>query len=150
RIAQNEERIADSVFRQQLIETVSSVVRLYWDLVSLVEDVRVKQQALALSQKLYEDNKSQVEVGTLAPLELKRAQAEVARSRQDLTNSQSLVLQQEVLIKNVLTRNGAADPVIREAHIIPLDHIEVPQQEAVQPVQDLLATAFDNRPDLAL
>ena len=51
----------------------------------------MKQQAVALAQKLYEDNQSQVEVGTLAPLELKRAQAEVARSRQDLTNSEGLV-----------------------------------------------------------
>src|SRR5205085_12567955 len=61
RIAKNEERISDYVFRQQLIETVSGVIRLYWDLVSLAEDVKVKQQALALAQKLYEDNKSQVE-----------------------------------------------------------------------------------------
>jgi outer membrane protein TolC len=148
RIARNEERIADSVFKQQLIETVSSVIRLYWDLVSLVEDVRVKQQALALAQKLYEDNKTQVEVGTLAPLELKRAQAEVARSRQDLTNSQSLVLQQELLIKNVLTRSGTEDQLLRGAHIVPLDTIEIPAQEQVEPVQDLLTRAIENRPDL--
>ena len=148
RIAHNDERIASSIFQQQLINTVSGVIRLYWDLVSLGADLSVKRGALQLAQKLFEDNKTQVDVGTLAPLELKRAQAEVARSRQDLTNSESLVLQQELLLKNVLTRNGGADDRIRESRIVPLDHIEVPTQEPVQPVQDLLVIAFDHRPDV--
>ena len=148
-IAKNNERIADNIFRQQLIDTVAGVIRLYWDLVSLTEDVKVKREELTAAQKLFEDNQSQVEVGTLAPLELKRAQAEVARSRQDLANSEGLVAQQELVIKNVVTRNGASDPRLREAHIIPLDHIEVPAQDQVEPVQDLLARAFENRPDIA-
>jgi outer membrane protein len=59
-----------------------------------------------------------------------------------------LVAQQELLIKNVLTRNGATDSRLREARIVPLDHIEVPAEEKIEPVQDLLARAFDNRPDV--
>ena len=149
RIGRNDERISDYVFRQQVIDTVAAVIRLYWDYETLVEDVHVKEQALAASQKLYEDNKSQVEIGTLAPLELKRAQAEVARSRQDLTNSQSLVLQQELVLKTVLTRTGNGDPHLESAHIVPLDKIEIPAQEKVQPVQDLLQEAISNRPDIA-
>lgn len=149
RIAQNDERISDYVFRQQLIDTVAAVIRLYWDYATLVEDVHVKEQALTASQRLYEDNKSQVEIGTLAPLELRRAQAEVARSRQDLTNSQSLVLQQELVLKNVLTRTGNADPRLQSAHIVALDKIVIPAQETVQPVQDLLSQALSNRPDVA-
>ncbi|MDQ2949385.1 MAG: TolC family protein [Acidobacteriota bacterium] len=149
RIAKNEERISDFIFRQQLLETVSGVIRLYWDLVSLEEDVKVKSQALGLSQKLYEDNKSQVEVGTLAPLELKRAQAEVARSRQDLTNSESLALQQELLLKNILTRSRVMDSALRAARIIPLDRIQIPANEQPQPVQDLVGQALNTRPDLA-
>jgi outer membrane protein len=149
RIAKNDQRIADYVFEQQLINTVAGVVRLYWDLVSLNEDVKVKRESLTLAQKLFEDNKSQVEVGTLAPLELKRAQAEVARSRQDLTNSETLLLQQELVIKNVLTRDGTGDQALRSARIVPLDRIEIPAQEATQPVQDLLAEAFRRRPDIA-
>jgi outer membrane protein TolC len=71
------------VFQQQVITTVSNVIALYWDLVSANEDVQVKRQALALNQKLYDDNKKQVEIGTLAPIEIIRAEAEVARSQQD-------------------------------------------------------------------
>ena len=148
-IARNNERIADNIFRQQLIDTVSGVIRLYWDLVSLNEDVKVKREALAAAEKLFEDNQSQVEVGTLAPLELKRAQAEVARARQDLSNSEGLVQQQEILIKNVLTRNGGTEARVREAHIVPLDHIQVPAQEQIEPVQDLIGRALESRPDIA-
>jgi outer membrane protein len=149
RVARNEEKISDQLFRQQLLETLSSVVRLYWDLVSLNEDVRVKQQALELAQKLYEDNQAQVEVGTLAPIEVKRAQAEVARSRQDLTNSTGLIQQQELILKNVLTRRGTLDPVVSSVRIVPSDTIVIPAQEPAQDVKSLLAIAYRNRPDLA-
>ncbi|MCU1261633.1 MAG: outer rane efflux protein [Bryobacterales bacterium] len=149
RVAKNEEKISDQLFRQQLLDTLSSVVRLYWDLVSLNEDVRVKRQALELAQKLYEDNKSQVEVGTLAPIEVKRAQAEVARSQEDLTNSTGLVLQQELILKNVLTRRGTVDPIVRSSRIIPSDTIQIPAQEPAQDVSSLLDVAYQNRPDLA-
>jgi outer membrane protein TolC len=149
RIAGNEEKIANLVFNQLVITTVSSVIRLYWDLVSLRADVRVKEQALATAQKLYDDNKQQVEVGTLAPLQLKQAAAEVARAKQDLINSQSLVDQQEIVLKNVLTRSGSSDPSLDSVHIVTLDHITVPQSDNLPPVSALVAEALRNRPDLA-
>jgi outer membrane protein len=148
RIARNNQRISDALFRQQVIATVSSVTRLYWDLVSLNQDVRVKREALRLSARLLENNRIQVEAGTLAPIEVKRAQAEVARSRQDLTNSESLLLQQELIVKNVLTRNGGRDPLIAPARVVPLSQIEVPAEDAVEPVQDMLNQASQSRPDL--
>ena len=149
RIAENTQKISDEVFKQQLIETLWAVARLYFDLVSLNEDVRVKQQALDAARKLYEDNKSQVEVGTLAPIEVKRAQAEVARTQEDLTNSVNLVLQQELILKNVLTRRGSKDPLIGSSRIIPLDAIEKPGETTPRDTQALVGLAFQNRPDLA-
>jgi outer membrane protein TolC len=149
RIAANEQRIADLVFNQQLINTVSSVIRLYWDLVSLRADVTVREQALATAQKLYQDNKQQVDVGTLAPLQLKQAAAEVARARQDLINSQSLVDQQEIVLKNVLTRSGSEDLSLENVRVIPLDHIEVPKNEEMPAADQLILEALRNRPDLA-
>lgn len=149
KIAGNEQQITNLVFNQQLINTISSVIRLYWDLVSLRADVTVKEQALATAQKLYDDNKQQVDIGTLAPLQLKQAAAEVARAKQDLINSQSLVDQQEIVLKNVVTRSGSEDPSLENVHIIPLDHIEVPKQEDIPPANDLILEAMRNRPDLA-
>ncbi len=148
RIAKNEQKISDGLFRQQLIDTLAAVERLYWDLVSLNEDVRVKQQAVALAQKLYEDNQTQVEVGTLAPIEVKRAQAQLALSRQDLINSSGLVAQQELVLKNVLTRRGNYDPLVASAHIIPSDVIQIPAQEPARDSQSLVQLAYQNRPDL--
>jgi outer membrane protein len=148
RIANNDVRMSDLVFRQQVIDTVAGIIRLYWDLVSLTQDVGVKQQSLALAQKLYDDNALQVKQGTMAPIELVRAQALVAASRQDLANAQGFAREQELIMKNVLTRRGTADPVIRDARIVPTTPIPEPGAGALPPLEELLETAFRNRPDL--
>jgi len=148
RIARNNRRVSDLAFRQQVISTVSAIVSAYWDLVSFNENVRVKQQALALAQKLYEDNKKQVEIGTLAPIEIVRAEAEVASSQQALVQAETQLLQQETLLKNALSRSGVASPIIAEARIVPTDRIFVPPSEPVTPVQDLMEMAMKTRPDV--
>ncbi|HBY63873.1 MAG TPA: transporter [Solibacterales bacterium] len=148
KIAKNDQRVADNIFKQQVIATVTSVINLYWDLVSFNEDLRVKRQALSVAQKFYEDQKKQVEIGTIAPIEIVRAEARVAQAQQDLTNSETSVLQQETIIKNVLSRTGVANPAIAEARIIPVDPLRIPEREPVEPVQDLVARAFENRPEI--
>ncbi len=85
RIAHINQQISRLLFYQQLISTVYGVSRLYYDLVSLNENVQVKRETLAAAQKLLEDNRAQVEMGTLAPLELTRAQSLVTSSQLDLT-----------------------------------------------------------------
>lgn len=148
RIAKNNLRVSDLVFKQQVISTVSTISNLYADLVSFNEDVKVRRQALGLNEKLYSDNKKQVEIGTLAPIEIVRAEAEVARSQQDLTQSETNVLQQETIIKNYLSRNGLMSPTISEARIIPTDRLRIPDVEAVSPIQDLVSMAIAARPEI--
>jgi len=148
RIAKNNRTLSDLIFQQQVIATVSSVAGLYWDLVSYNEDVKVRQQALRLAEKLYSDNKRQVEVGTLAPIEVVRAEAEIARSEQDLTIAETRVLQQETLLKNALSRTGVASPSLAEARIVPTDPISMPPTDPIEPVQDLIATALAKRPEM--
>jgi len=148
RIARNNMKVNDLLFKQQVMTTVSQIVAAYWDLVSFNENVKVKQQALDLSERLYSDNKKQVEIGTLAPIEIVRAEAEVASRQQDLVNAQTQVLQQETALKNALSRNGLMSPSVAEAHIIPTDVITVPERELAVPVQDLIAKALANRPEV--
>src|SRR5579872_417884 len=148
RIAKNEGKIANLLLRQQLIATVYGVVRLYTDLVALYEDVRVKEETLASAERLYSDTKAQVDEGTQAPVELTRANAQVFSVRQDLINSRGLLEEKEAVIKNVITRRTSNDPEILNAHIVPTGTIEVPAQDQLAPIQDLLAQAFANRPDL--
>jgi outer membrane protein TolC len=149
RIARNSQKVADLVFRQQVMDTVSGIARLYTDLVSLNEDVKVKQEALLLATRLYEDNKNQVEQGTQAPIELTRASAAVAVSRQALITAEGLVRQQELIVKTTLTRRGLANPQLLAAHIVPTDTLAVPERENVQALPDLVGEAIRNRPDLA-
>ena len=149
RIAKNDQRIADLVFRQQVIDTVAGIARLYTDLVSLNEDVKVKREALRLAQRLYEDNKHKVEQGEQAPIEVTRAQAQVASNQQGLISAEGLVQQQELIVKTAITRGGLANPAIRAAQIIPTDTVTVPETESVRPIDNLIAEALHGRPDLA-
>ena len=149
RIAKNDVRAADYVFRQQLINTVANVVQLYWGLVAGIATVGVQEQAVAVAQKLYEDNQKQVDVGTLAPIEIIRAEAQLATAQQGLVAAQSQVTQIEIVLKSALSRNGLASPAVMDAHVVPTDPIRIPEVEPVQPVQDLVSMALENRPELA-
>jgi outer membrane protein TolC len=137
------------VFRQQVINSVANVVQLYWNLVAAISTVEVRKQAVSVAQKLYEDNQKQVEIGTLAPIEVVRAEAQLATAQQDLVAAQSAVLQLEAVLKSALSRNGLASPSVLDAHVVPTDPIRIPEVEAVEPVQDIVSRALDNRPDLA-
>src|ERR1700722_4519316 len=148
-ISKNEKKIAGLLLQQQLIATVYGVVRLYTDLVALYEDVKVKEETLASAQKLYTDTKAEVEEGTQAPVELTRANAQVFTIRQDLIDSRGLLEEQEAIVKNVITRRTDNDVDILNAGIIPTDTIEVPGTDETRPLQDLVALAFTNRPDLS-
>ena len=148
RIAGNERKITSLLFQQQLINTVYGVVRLYTDFVALYEDEKVKQETLTLAEKLLADTQAQVDNGTLARIELTRANAQVSSTRLDLINARGLREEQEAILKNVLTRRGNGDPEVRAAHIIPTDALTIPDQDEIRPMQDLIADAVANRPDL--
>jgi outer membrane protein len=149
-IARNNRELADLMFKQQVIITAASAMNLYWDLVSFNDDVKAKQESLAYNERLYNDNKKQVAIGMLAPIEVIRAEAAVASSQQDLIISQTRVLQQETILKDFLSRNGVASPAVEQAHVIPTDRIRVPEVEAIQPYQDLVTQALSGRPELAM
>ena len=137
-------------FRAQVIAVVANVLNLYYGLVADYEDVRAKQSALDAAQQFYENNKKQVQLGALAPLDVTTAEAQVASSEQDLVVSQTNLQQQEVQLKNVLSRTGLTDPVLANVQIIPLDHIVVPEKDSLPPLKDLIAQAMKSRTDVAL
>lgn len=149
RVAKNNEKVTDLQFKQQVITTVSAVLNLYYDLISFYQDVKAKKDELATAQQLYEDNKKQVQIGTLAPIEVTRAEAQVYASQQDLLVSQTNLLQQEIVLKNALSKNGVASPMLAEVHVIPLDRIAVPEKENLPPIEDLVQEALAKRPEIA-
>src|SRR6266567_3662357 len=146
-IAKNDKKITEEGFRQQIISTVSQIQDIYWDLVAAFEDVKVKEQSLALSQKTLSDNKKQVEIGTLAPIEIVRAKSQVAQDEQNLLTAQTQLQLQQLFMKNAITRDMKAGSPLMEAEVIPTDNVVVPDQEAPVKIEELIQTALAHRPD---
>ena len=149
RIARNNREVSDLTFKLQVETTVAAVMELYWQLVALHDQVRVANEAITSATRLYEDNKRQVEVGTLAPIEVTRAEAQIAAGQQQLVIAQTQVLQQETILKTALSRNGVASPLVADARIITTDQINIPDVEPISPIQDMTAMALSARPELA-
>jgi outer membrane protein TolC len=148
-IAKNNREVADLTLKLQVEITVAAVMELYWDLVSFHQAVQVAKDALSASQQLLENNRKQVEVGTLATIEVVRAEAEIATREQTLLAAQTRLEQQETILKTALSRTGVASPAIASAHIIPTDRVRIPDAEPIIPIQDLTAQAMASRPELA-
>jgi outer membrane protein TolC len=147
--ARNNLKYNDLAFKQQVISTVANVVNLYYDLVQFNEDLKVKQQSLALNTQLYRDNQKRAELGAIAPIDIIQAEADMKSSQQDVITQESQVINQEMILKSVLTRSGLDIPAVAAARIIPTDHIAVPAQEPVIPIQDLVSEAMAARPEVA-
>ena len=147
RIAKNNREISDVAFRLQVITTTVQIQNIYWDLVNAYEDMKAKERALALAQKTLADNKKQVEIGTLAPIEITRAQSVVSSAENDLIVAQTTLQLQQLLIKNAVSRS-LSDPVLAAAPVIPTDTMVMPSQEPVVPIQDLIQEALGHRPEL--
>ena len=147
RVAKNNLKISDQFFSQQVMDIASTVKRSYWELIFAREDVKVKEQSLALAEKLYNDNQRQVEIGTMAPIEVVRAEAEVARTQQDLIVSRTNLLQQQIVMKDLISKNPT-DPLLMLVEIETTDSPQVPDVPEVLPVQDAIQIAMEKRPEI--
>ncbi len=146
--AKNNRRITDSAFRQQIIYTVGQVESIYWALVSGYEDEQAKERALAQSTQLTADNRKQLEIGTLAPLDVVNSDASVASDKQALISSQSNLEYQQLLMKQAIARN-LNDPQLANAPVIPTDRVgleRLPEED--MSVEDLVREAYTNNPQI--
>jgi len=147
RIAKNNRKIADWAFTQQAITTVTSTINAYWELVFATENVKVQQQAVTVAEKLYNDNKKQLEIGTMAPLEVTRAESELATNRQNLIVAQTLELQDQQALKNAISKNPLA-PNFVNVQIIPTDLPSRPETIEAPTFEEAVKEAFAKRPEL--
>jgi len=148
RIARNNKEITDVTFRLQVIQTVSQIQNIYWDLVNAYSNVTVQQRALDLANKTLSDDQKQVAAGTLAPLAVVQAQSAVASAQQNLIAAQVNLQLQQLLMKNAITRN-MADPILAIAPVIPTDTLNITEQYQVASVEDLINQALQQRPEIA-
>jgi outer membrane protein TolC len=144
----NNRRITDSAFRQQLLYTINQVENIYWALVGAYENVQSAQRALDQSTQVASDNRKQLQIGTLAPLDVMNADNQVAQDKQTLITAQTSLEYQQLIIKQAVARN-LNDPALSQAPVIPTDRvslIEMPEETAS--VEDLVREADQNRPEI--
>ncbi len=147
RIAKINKKIADLAFTQQAINTTNQVANAYWELVFARENVKVQQEAVAVAEKLYSDNKRQVEIGTMAPIDVTRAESEVATDRQNLIVAQTVQQQQQTLLISTITKDPLT-PALINVEVIPTDSATQPVEMQVAPLPDAVKEAWEKRPDI--
>jgi outer membrane protein len=147
RIAKNNRKVADWAFAQQAITTITNTITAYWELVFARANVRVDEQAITVSQKLYSDNKKQLDAGTMAPLDVTRAQSELATDRQNLIVARTVQLQDEQILKNAITKDPLAPEVVN-VEIITTDQPTQPAAIENPSFEESIKEAFAKRPEL--
>jgi len=147
-ITKNNRRITDASFRAQLLYTIDQIENIYWGLVGAYEDERAKEGALKQSTQLLSDDQKQLQIGTLAPLDVVNANAQVASDKQALITAKTKLEYQQLVIKQAIARN-LDDPIFAAAPVIPTDRVslmETPEEE--KPLQELVQEAYTNSPNV--
>jgi outer membrane protein len=136
--------MSEVAVRGTIVTTLATVRNAYWDLVYAIQAIDVAQRSLALATKLVEDNRSRVEVGTLAPIDIVQAQSEQALRQQALVQAESTRRTAELAFKRLVV-NSTDDPWWT-ATINPIDR----PQFAAEPLdlQSAVRRALENRTDL--
>jgi len=142
-IANNEVNISDYVFEDKVIDIISDVENVYWDLVFSIEDLAVKKKSLERARNLERQVKAQVAVGTMAEIETLQAQSEVASRDESLLVAQDLIQDNEDILKNILNIDYGSEEGLKA--IYPSDRPEMVADEInlYQAIKDTLL----NRPD---
>ncbi|MBS3818239.1 TolC family protein [bacterium] len=144
-VAQNNRNISENQLRRSLQETVYNVEQAYWNLVYSIENLKVKKQSLKLAKELLEKNKKAVEVGSMAPIEILNAQAEVAARKADILQAEATVKNNQDALKTLL--NLSAEK--KDAAAIQIKPVEKPEYELKEiTLEEAISTALENRPDL--
>ena len=149
-VARMNRQTSDLNFKSSLISVVNTVLDTYYRLAASYEDVKAKRNALAVADTLLKNVLRQIELGSVAPPEEITSQNLIVTAKQDIVNSQATLDQLEVSLKNLLSRNGSADPVLGPARIVPVDNLAMPDDDNVGELSDLVKEARANRVELAI
>lgn len=141
---------SDLTFRSQVSNTVVSVLDQYYAMVADYADERAKRDAADVAEGLYRDAQRREGLGAASSLDVTVAQSQLATAESDLVISQTNLQQDQIQLKALLGRRGALDPVLDHLQVLPLDRIEVPAEDDLPPIPDLIREALANRPDLAI
>jgi outer membrane protein TolC len=147
-IAKQNLKLTDLGFKAQVIATTTQVENIYWDLVNAYQDAQVKERSLAYANEILSDDQKQLELESIPAMQVLKDQAAVASAEGDLTVSKATLRLNELLIKNALTKT-ITDPTLADMPVVPLDLAGSPDPNATEPIEQLIAEAEKNRPDVS-
>ena len=146
-IAKNNKQISKAVLEAQVIATISGVQNLYYDLVSLQDAVAVQEKALHAAETLLSNDREQLALGRMAPIDVAQAEGLVESVRLGLVQASALRDQQEVVLQSVLDPESLLGQKGPFPKLVAMDEL-TPPADVVAPVDDLVRTALAKRPDL--
>ena len=145
-IARNNRQISDLQFQQLVITTITNVQNDYWNYVFAIQSIVAAQESLTLAQQLYDNNKKQAEIGTMAPLDVTTAKAQVASATTAVIQAQTARRQSEVVLLSVITKNPLSGG-LSNLEIVPTDNTFIPNVVEDIPLDQAVREALTNRPD---
>ena len=137
-------KLNDSTFKQNVVDTIARIQSLYWDLVGAIRDYDIKRESVRLAQISLRDNRKKVEIGTLAPISITEAQAELASREVDLIVAEERIINVENSLRNLISSDRNAD--IWQQVVVPTDSPEFKEYKV--DLQEAIDTALNNRPEL--
>jgi len=143
-VAKNNMEISENDFKTILMGTIYDVESAYWNLVYSLEDLKAKKQSLDWAQNFLAKNKREVEVGTLAPIEILSAESEVATREADILQAEAEVKNREDELKTVI--NLVSEEGGMDVEVIPVDKPDFTEKKVS--LEEALQMALENRPDL--
>lgn len=146
RIAKNTVKIDDLAFKNQVIATVTTVQNDYWQLVYAIQNIAVAQRSVDAAKELYDSNSKQAEIGTMAPLDVTTAKAQLATAQTNLINAQTARRQSEEILLAAITRDPLA-ATMQNFEIVPTDNTYIPAEVEKIPLDQAVREALANRPD---
>src|SRR5207253_1311103 len=145
-------------FEMQIIDLITQAAQAYWDLKFTAEDVKVKQRSLDLASKTLHDNQLQVQIGTMAPIDLVQAEAEVATRNEDLITAKYTIDQLQDQMKKLITNE--TDPGLVTMDLNLIEPLREPRQlsqpgvsgasgnDNLLPLDKAIQFALENRPEM--
>lgn len=148
RLAKRNAQINDFAFRLQVITTVTQVENIYWDLVNAYLDEQISDRTLSFAQQTLDMDQKQLNLNAIPAMQVMTDQSAVATAEGNLTVARASLRLNELLIKNALTK--VDDPTIDEVPVVPLDLKGAADPNASKSIDELIADAEKNRPEVAL
>ncbi|MGC1830401.1 MAG: TolC family protein [Candidatus Acidiferrales bacterium] len=145
--AKNSVKVADAQFAQAVMQDVAQVSNDYWELVFARENVKVEESTVGTDEQLYENNKKQLEIGTMAPLDVVTAESQLASDQQALVQAQTVQLQDETVLLDAITKDPLAIS-LQGVEIVPTTAISTPEVTENIPIQQAVQEAWTKRPEM--